>query len=170
MKPSLFSTLLLAAGFAMATVAAHAHGEKRHAPAKAVEAAQTDWGIAGKRRQVSRTVAIDMTDAMRFVPDRLSFREGETVRFVIRNRGRMLHEMVIGTSAELRQHAAMMAKFPGMEHEEAYMAHVDPGQTGTILWKFNRAGEFEFACLLPGHYEAGMRGTISVAPSRRATK
>jgi uncharacterized cupredoxin-like copper-binding protein len=91
--------------------------------------------------------------------------EGEAVRFVVRNSGRMRHEMVIGTRDELAKHAAMMARFPDMEHDEAYMVHVDPGKTGEIVWHFNRAGSFEFACLIAGHYEAGMRGTITVTPT-----
>lgn len=111
-----------------------------------------------------------MTDAMRFTPDTLTVKEGETVRFVVRNTGRMMHEMVIGTPDELAKHAAMMAKFPNMEHDEAYMAHVDPGKTGEIVWHFNRAGNFELACLVAGHYEAGMRGTITVTPKQGAAK
>jgi len=116
----------------------------------------------GERGAVKRTVTIDMTDNMRFTPERISVREGETVRFVVRNKGKMLHEMVIGTAEELREHAAMMAKFPDMQHDEPYMVHVDPGKSGEIVWNFNRPGSFEFACLIPGHYEAGMRGTITV--------
>jgi len=102
---------------------------------------------------------------MRFAPDTLTVQEGEAVRFVVRNSGRMLHELVIGTPDELAKHAAMMVKFPDMEHDEAYMVHVDPGKTGEIVWHFNRAGSFEFACLIAGHYEAGMRGTITVTPT-----
>jgi uncharacterized cupredoxin-like copper-binding protein len=75
-----------------------------------------------------------------------------------------MHEIVIGTSAELVQHAEMMKKFPTMEHDEPYMAHVPPGQRGDIVWTFNRPGNFEFACLIAGHFEAGMRGTIRVTP------
>ncbi|PKO64894.1 MAG: plastocyanin [Betaproteobacteria bacterium HGW-Betaproteobacteria-17] len=149
---------------------AHAHGENKHAAASPVIAEQTAWGIAGQPAQVTRTIALDMTDAMRFTPDTLSVKEGETVRFVVRNTGRMLHEMVIGTPDELAKHAAMMAKFPNMEHDEAYMVHVDPGKTGEIVWTFNRAGQFEFACLIAGHYEAGMRGTLTVTPKQGAAK
>ena len=58
----------------------------------------------------------------------------------------------------------MMLKFPTMEHDEPYMAHVLPGESGDLLWKFNREGSFDFACLIPGHYQAGMRGTITVTP------
>jgi len=162
------STLLLAA--LLAVPLAHAHGDKKHAPAAETVAEQTAWGIAGKAAQVNRTLAIDMTDAMRFTPDSITVQEGDTVRFVIRNKGRMLHEMVIGTPAELAKHAALMAKFPNMEHDEAYMVHVGPGQTGEIVWHFNRAGSFGFACLIAGHYEAGMRGTLTVTPKQGAAK
>ena len=144
----------------LAVPLAHAHGDKPHAPAAQAVAEQTDWGIAGTT--ATRTVTIDLLDTMRFSPDRVEVALGETVRFEIRNRGRMLHEMVIGTPAELAEHARLMAKNPGMEHDAPYMAHVDPGKTGEIVWTFNRAGEFEYACLLPGHYEAGMRGRIVV--------
>lgn len=74
----------------------------------------------------------------------------------------MLHEFVIGTRAELDEHVAMMARFPGMQHDEPYMAHIAPGQSGEMIWTFNRAGEFDFACLIAGHYQAGMVGTIRV--------
>jgi uncharacterized cupredoxin-like copper-binding protein len=87
---------------------------------------------------------------------------GETVRLVAVNGGKVLHEIVIGTPQELKAHAEMMKKHPGMEHDEPYMAHVDPGQKGAIVWTFNRAGTFEFACLIPGHFEAGMIGRITV--------
>lgn len=156
-------TLLLAALLTMAApLTAYAHGDKKHAPAVETVAEQTVWGVAGQRAQASRTITIAMTDAMRFTPDMLTVQEGETVRFVVRNTGRMLHEMVIGTPEELARHAALMAKFPTMQHDEPYMVHVDPGKTGEIVWHFNRAGQFEFACLIAGHYEAGMRGTIVV--------
>lgn len=159
------STLLLAAGIATAfiTLPAHAHGEKQHGAAPVVFE-QTAWGMAGKRADARRTITVDMTDAMRFTPDTITVQEGETVRFVVRNRGRMLHEMVIGTPEELARHAAMMAKFPNMEHDEPHMVHVDPGKSGEIVWHFNRAGQFEFVCLIAGHYEAGMRGTLTVQP------
>jgi len=162
------SILLLAA--LLAVPLAHAHGDKKHAPAAETVAEQTAWGIAGKSAQVNRTLTIDMADTMRFTPDKLAVQEGDTVRFVVRNTGRMLHEMVIGTPAELAKHAALMAKFPDMEHDEAYMVHVGPGKTGEIVWRFNRAGTFEFACLIAGHYEAGMRGTLTVTPKQGAAK
>ena len=100
-----------------------------------------------------------------FAPDRIAVKLGETVRFVARNDGKVMHEFVIGTQAENAKHAEMMLKFPGMEHDEPYMAHVPPGKTGQIVWTFNRAGQFEFACLIAGHYQAGMVGTITVSAS-----
>jgi uncharacterized cupredoxin-like copper-binding protein len=149
---------------------AYAHGDKKHEPVAEAAAEQMAWGIAGKPAQVNRILTLDMTDAMRFTPEAISVVEGDTVRFVVRNTGRMLHEMVIGTPDELAKHAAMMIKFPGMEHDAPYMVHVDPGKTGEIVWHFNRAGRFEFACLIAGHYEAGMRGTLTVTPNQGVAK
>jgi len=125
--------------------------------------AQQAWGIAGDAKKVSRSVAVSMDDTMRFTPDRLDVKQGETIRFVITNKGKLPHEMVIGSKKELDEHAAMMARSPGMAHEEPSMAHVAPGKSGDIVWTFNRAGSFNFACLIAGHYQAGMRGSISVA-------
>lgn len=142
-----------------------AHGDAHGKKPAAVKKEQKPWGIAGDPRAVKRTIEIGMTDAMRFVPDRLTVRQNETVRLVIRNKGKMLHELVIGTRKELDEHAALMLKFPNMEHDEPYMAHVNPGKTGEILWNFNRAGEFEFACLIAGHYQAGMVGKVTVTPA-----
>ena len=100
---------------------------------------------------------------MRFTPNALSFKQGETVRFVVKNQGKALHEMVIGTKKELDEHAALMLKFPKMEHDEPYMAHVAAGKSQELIWTFNRAGNFEFACLIADHYQAGMVGKITVA-------
>jgi uncharacterized cupredoxin-like copper-binding protein len=162
--------VLLAVPLMIGVPPAYAHGDPKPAEATAAPAEQTEWGIAGRPAEVSRTITLDMTDAMRFAPDHLSVQVGETVRFVVRNRGRMLHEMVIGTPDELARHAALMAKFPGMEHDAPYMAHVDPGRSGEVVWHFNRPGSFEFACLIAGHYEAGMRGTLTVTPNQGAAE
>lgn len=155
---ALITTLALA--FAMAGV--QAHGDHAASAPAIVKKEQKPWGIVGERRTARRSVDIAMSDDMRFTPSRIEVRQGETLRLVIRNRGAMLHELVIGTSQELEAHAALMQKFPGMEHDEPYMAHVQPGQTGEIVWTFNRAGEFDFACLIAGHFQAGMRGKFIV--------
>ena len=141
-----------------------AHGDD-HAKKKtvAVKKEQKAWGIAGDAKSAKRTINIVMTDNMRFTPDKIEVKQGETVKIVLKNEGKMLHEFVIGTNKELDEHAALMLKFPTMEHDEPYMAHVGAGKTGEIVWAFNRAGEFDFACLIAGHYQAGMVGKISVA-------
>ncbi|WKB54008.1 cupredoxin domain-containing protein [Eleftheria terrae] len=136
-----------------------AHRQRPPAPAE-----QTAWGIAGDPKAVHRRVEIDMGDDMRFSPDRLEVRQGETVELVIHNRGRAQHELVLGTREALQAHAALMARHPGMEHDEPHIAHVAPGETGRLVWTFNRAGQVEFACLVAGHYEAGMAGRVHVRP------
>jgi uncharacterized cupredoxin-like copper-binding protein len=140
-----------------------AHGEKEHAGQPvAVRKEQKDWGIAGDAKSVRRTVVFTMTDNMRFTPDTLVVKQGETIRIVLKNDGRLLHEFVLGTKKELEEHAALMLKFPDMEHDEPYMAHVPTSKKGEIVWTFNRAGEFEFACLIAGHFQAGMLGKVLV--------
>ncbi|MVW76063.1 cupredoxin domain-containing protein [Pseudomonas xionganensis] len=138
-----------------------AHGEADGA-VRSVLKEQVAWGIAGEAVQVTRSVEIRMNDQMRFEPDLLEVRLGETLRLVHHNDGQVMHEFVLGTQQELEQHAELMARFPDMEHDEPYMAHVAPGQRGEIIWTFNRAGDFDFACLIAGHYQAGMRGKVRV--------
>jgi len=151
------------------TVSSHtavvlAHGDAAHGKKEAaVVKEQKPWGIAGDAKAAKRTIEVRMTDAMRFTPDRIEVTQGETVRFIHKNGGAILHEFVLGTKKELDEHAALMARFPGMEHDEPYMAHVAPGKRAEMIWTFNRVGEFDFACLIPGHYQAGMVGKIKVA-------
>ena len=128
---------------------------------------QNDRGIAGDAKAVGRHITLRMGDDIRFAPSHMEVQEGDTVRLRAENKGKVLHEIVLGTKAELDQHAQMMQKFPGMEHDAPYMAHVRAGQRGDIVWHFNRPGTFDFACLIPGHYEAGMTGTITVRPRSR---
>jgi uncharacterized cupredoxin-like copper-binding protein len=171
MDPTPGRRLMLGAVLALATQGASAHGSDPHAAsAAAVRKEQKPWGIAGDRRAVQRTIVVRMTDAMRFEPDRLELRQGETVRFVVRNAGRAMHEFVIGTKAELDAHADLMAKFPDMAHDEPYMAHVPPGRTGEIVWTFNRAGDFWVACLIAGHYQSGMVGRVRVTAASPTAK
>jgi uncharacterized cupredoxin-like copper-binding protein len=155
---------LVAAALMTLVQPALAHGEKAHgAPAVDYSKAEpTPFGIAADPAMAKRTIRIDMSDAMRFSPAEVTVKRGEVVRFVVANKGQVLHEMVLGTKAELEKHAELMKKFPGMEHDEPHMAHVDPGKSGEIGWRFTRAGTFYFGCLIPGHYEAGMVGKITV--------
>jgi uncharacterized cupredoxin-like copper-binding protein len=101
---------------------------------------------------------------MHFTPGNLRVKQGETVRFIATNGGKVMHEMVLGTMKELKEHAELMKKFPEMEHNEPYMAHVKPGGKETIVWQFTKPGEFYYACLIPGHLEAGMIAKITVEP------
>ena len=156
--------LLLAGGSWLLAGSAMGHGPAASHPKPAAPVAreQQAWGIAGEARRVKRTIELRMLDTMRFAPDLIVVRRGDTLRLRIRNTGAVLHELVIGTKAALEEHAALMQRFPDMEHDEPWMAHVPPGQTGEIVWHFNRAGEFAFACLIPGHYQAGMVGRVTV--------
>lgn len=103
-----------------------------------------------------------MDDSMRFTPSRISVKAGETVRFFVKNSGKVQHEMVIGSTAELREHAEMMRKMPGMQHADANTITLAPGKRGGMVWQFTKPGQYEFACLIPGHLEAGMKGVINV--------
>ena len=164
-------TLLVAALIGVSAGAAPslwAHGDAAHAKkATPIKMEQKAWGIAGEAKAVSRTVTFAMSDAMRFTPDKIEVKQGETVKFVLQNGGKVLHEMVIGTKTELQEHAALMVKFPNMEHDEPYMAHVAVGKSSDMVWTFNKAGDFDFACLVAGHYQAGMVGKIKVVASAK---
>ena len=144
---------------------AFAHGDDHMAKKPAYDASKVEdraFGREGDPGKVTRTVRLDMTDAFRFTPADVTVKRGETVKFVVANSGKVLHEMVLGTTEGLKEHAALMKKFPEMEHADANMAHVKPGAKGEIVWQFTKAGEYQFACLIPGHYEAGMVGKVVV--------
>jgi len=120
-------------------------------------------GKPGVATQVSRTVNVDMTDTMRFNPASIAVKNGETIRFVVKNSGKVKHEMVLGTEKELKEHYEVMKKNPEMEHADDNMVTVAPGKTGEIVWQFTKAGKVDFACLQPGHFDAGMKGVVNVA-------
>jgi uncharacterized cupredoxin-like copper-binding protein len=123
-------------------------------------------GQAGNAAQVSRTIEVEMGDSMRFTPANFQVQRGETVRFVVRNTGQLQHEFNLGTSAALKEHYALMLKFPEMEHSEPNVASVAPGQSGEVIWKFTQAGTVSIGCLHPGHYDAGMKGSIKVLAAK----
>lgn len=161
------SALLVSASTVLAHDAQHhtpdhqshaAHGMPHHA------AQQQPWGIAGAATAVTRTITLRMSDDMRFTPNQFSVKLGETVRIRVDNVGQVMHEIVLGTAASLDAHAQAMLQHPGMAHSEAFMAHVPPQANGELVWTFNRPGTFDFACLIAGHYQAGMRGSITVTP------
>jgi uncharacterized cupredoxin-like copper-binding protein len=123
-------------------------------------------GVPGKAGAVGRTVQVDMTDAMRFNPASVAVKPGETIRFVVKNSGQLKHEFVLGTEKELKEHYEVMKKFPEMEHADSNMVTVAPGMTGEVIWRFTRSGTVDFACLQPGHYDAGMKGAVTVAGAK----
>ena len=145
--------------------AAFAHGDEEHAAPRKFDASKvepTEFGQEGNPKKITKTIKVDMTDAMRFTPSDVTVKRGETVKFVVHNDGKVLHEMVLGTKEAIKEHAELMKKFPEMEHADANMAHVKPGKAGEIVWQFTKPGEFQFACLQPGHFEAGMVGKVLV--------
>jgi uncharacterized cupredoxin-like copper-binding protein len=159
------SNALAFAILALGVGAAFAHGDEVHAAPRKFDASKvepTDFGQEGNPKKVTKTIKVDMTDAMRFTPSDVAVKRGDTVKFVVHNDGKVLHEMVLGTKEAIAEHAELMKKFPEMEHADANMAHVRPGKSGEIIWQFTKPGEFKFACLQPGHFEAGMVGKVVV--------
>ncbi|WP_150667843.1 cupredoxin domain-containing protein [Pandoraea anhela] len=122
----------------------------------------TAIGEPGVDANATRTVDVDMRDTMRFSPATLTVKRGDTVRFVVTNNGKIRHELTLGTAASLAEHAKMMQQMPGMSHAEPNAVTVEPGQKKTLVWRFTQAGTVDFACLEPGHFEAGMKGVINV--------
>ena len=144
-------------------VATPAHGDgQEHKPAAARSVVETAFGRSADPKRATRTIRIDMSDTMRYTPSEIEVKQGDTIRFVVKNSGQTMHEMVLGTMKDLQDHAELMKRFPGMAHDDPYLAHVPPGKTWTIVWQFTQAGDFHYGCLVPGHFEAGMVGQIKV--------
>lgn len=169
-KIAITNTALAATLFALsmgvATLPASAHTGATHDKAGTAASISTEekaFGRQGDPKKITRTIAIDMNDMMRFGPSDITVKQGETIKFVVKNSGKMMHEMVLGTMAELKEHGEMMKKNPGMEHDEPYMTHVSPGKKQEMVWQFTKPGDFNYACLVAGHFEAGMIGKIKVA-------
>ena len=149
----------------------HSHGDE-HADASAHD--DHGMGAAPSALVVSRSIEVRMDDQMRFTPANIEVRAGETIRFVVHNAGKTAHEMVLGRDEDIRQHAQAMQQ--GLGHGEGH-SHgggaaitVAAGQTGELVVKFDQASTLEMACLIPGHYEAGMRGTVKVSAAAAPAK
>lgn len=153
--------LVFAAGKHSGDHHAPAHGMLGHDMATMSQAASF-YGQPAELEHVSRTIEVTMDDAMRFTPSQINVKAGETVRFSITNSGKIPHEMVIGSLAELKEHAAEMLAMPDMQHSEPNMITLAAGQQGELIWQFDKATKVDFACLIPGHTEAGMVGKINV--------
>lgn len=148
--------LLTATGVALAGPGAAGHG---HGP-------ETAYGRPGDPNKPARVIAVTMRETddgkMLFAPDNVVIKRGEQVRFKVVNSGALDHEMTVATRAENQKHKLQMEKHPDMEHDDPNAVRVAPKKSGEILWRFTKAGQFEFACLIPGHYESGMKGVIVV--------
>jgi uncharacterized cupredoxin-like copper-binding protein len=123
------------------------------------------FGEQGDPKKPSRAVPIIMREdgtKMRYIPDTIKVKKGEQIRFVIDNEGLFNHEFVLGTEDGIRSHAAEMKKHPDMQHHDAHSLQVAMYDRGELLWRFTKAGRFVYACLIPGHLERGMRGTVVV--------
>lgn len=118
-------------------------------------------GEPGDARKASRTIEVEMTE-MAFTPSRIEVNRGEQIKFVIRNVDKEDHEFLIATTEENLKHAEVMKKHPRMEHDDPNGVRLGPKKSAEILWKFTRAGTFEFACLIPDHRDYGMTGRIVV--------
>lgn len=124
------------------------------------------FGEPGDPKKPSRMVEITMREAqdgaMLFEPNSVVATTGEQIRFVLTNKGALDHEFMLATRAENDRHAIAMRKNPDMEHDDPNGRRFAPGASAEILWRFSKSGEFNFACLIPGHREAGMDGVVAV--------
>ena len=160
MKPTtLHFSMTLALSPVAVVAASHDAKSEHHGIAAASEA---PYGRAADPARATRSIAIDMSDQLRFTPAQVSVQKGQVVRFVVKNSGQLQHEFVLGTLPGLKEHAQTMQKHPGMEHDAPQMAHVAPGKARSITWQFTESGEFYYGCLVPGHFEAGMLGKVLV--------
>jgi uncharacterized cupredoxin-like copper-binding protein len=123
---------------------------------------ETAIGKPGAVGKVNRTITVEMSDDMRYTPSAIEVKKDETVRFIVQNKGRVQHELSLGTEKDLLEHLEAMKKYPDMEHDEPGKVTPAPGKQGEMVWQFTKPGVVNFACLVPGHYEAGMQGSIKV--------
>jgi uncharacterized cupredoxin-like copper-binding protein len=153
--------LPLALAFSLLAVAAKAGpGPAGHSHDESFSA-----GEPGDPKKPSRTVKIVMNEAdgkMLYKPNRIEVRRGEQIRFVIDNKGELEHEFILATTQENLKHAEAMKKNPDMEHDDPNGKSVASKKSSEILWRFTKTGTFEYGCLIPGHRESGMIGTVVV--------
>jgi uncharacterized cupredoxin-like copper-binding protein len=130
---------------------------------------------------VSRSINIDMNDTMRFSPDQLTVDAGETIKLVVRNSGKLPHEMVLGSEDALKSHAAEMRQASAQKsgHTDSHdhnssgdilALSVQPSETKEWVIRFDKAQKLQMACLVPGHFEAGMKGQLTVQESSGVNK
>ncbi len=124
-------------------------------------------GEPGDKTKATQTIRVTMKETedgqMLFTPAVFNVRKGQTVKISIKNAGTVDHEFVLDQEDKILEHKAVMEKFPEMEHADPNAIRLAAGQSGEIVWKFTKDGQFKFACLVPGHYDAGMHGDVTVA-------
>lgn len=137
--------------------AGHAHSDE--------DGAHTDAAIgkAGDPAAADRTIRVEMDDQMRYTPSSFEVGAGETIAFEIVNVGKLRHEFTLGSSDAIAEHHELMMKFPGMEHDEPNSVSLAADEQGSVVWQFGESGTVDIACLEPGHLEAGMRASVTVA-------
>ncbi len=153
---ALIATVLLSAtAWAGEGPAGHGHGHDEAFSA----------GEPGDPKKPARIIQVTMSESdgkMVFMPAKVEVKKGEQVKFVLRNNSELDHEFILATTAENLKHGQAMKKNPDMEHDDPNGKRLVPKKTDEIVWKFTKAGEFEYSRLIPGHREAGMVGTIVV--------
>ena len=140
------------------------HGPGRHMGGAHENAPSTAVGGPAEATAADRTIAVSALDTMIFEPNQISVAAGEIVTFVVTNAGRTVHEFTLGDAAMQREHGQAMTHMPaGMGHDTENSIRLQPGETKRLTWRFGGSGPIEFACHSPGHYEAGMRGELTIA-------
>ena len=161
MKTSAIAASIVVAAGLTSGVAFAGPGDKGHGHAHAEFSA----GEPGNPKKPARIIQVTMNEGdgkMMFIPDRVEIKRGEQVKFVLRNNGALDHEFILASTAENAKHAEEMKKNPEMEHDDPNGKRLAPKKTSEIVWRFTKAGQFEYGCLIPGHREAGMTGTVVV--------
>jgi uncharacterized cupredoxin-like copper-binding protein len=150
------SALLISAGLAVAGPGTAGHGHAKEAA----------YGKPGDPKKPARIIPISMKETddgkMVYFPDRVEVQKGQQVKFVLKNNGKVDHEFVLDTVENNAKHKIAMQQNPDMEHDDPNARRLAVSKGGEIVWQFTQPGEFEFACLIPGHYESGMKGTVVV--------
>lgn len=166
-----FNKYALAIGACLCTTLAAAsvsHASPGHKNGKDDAHAAKPYGKPGDPSRVRKFVFINATDNMKFSKKTVKVRRGQTVKFILRNKGDQDHEMTIGDATTQAAHRREMAeaqkdgKLGHHAHGHSNAIYVKPGASKTLIWTFTKAGVFEFACNIPGHSEAGMKGKIVV--------
>lgn len=146
--------LLLSAGLALAGPGEAGHGHSAFSA-----------GEPGDAKKPFRTVQVTMQEGdgtMGYSPKRLEVKRGEQIKFIINNGGELPHEFILADEKDNLKHGALMQKFPDMQHDDPNGKNLEPKAKTEILWRFSKPGTFEYACLIPGHREAGMIGKVTV--------